>query len=78
MVTDKQVKLLRRLRRSGKSQEAAAARADMAVKTARKWEKSALLPSQSKKPRHWRTRRDPFEDVWETEIVPRLENDNGE
>jgi transposase len=78
MVTDKQVKLLRRLRRSGKSQEAAAARADMAVKTARKWEKSALLPSQSKKPRHWRTRRDPFEEVWEDEIVPRLQNDKEE
>ena len=78
MVTDQQVKLLRRLRRSGKSQEAAAARADMSVKTARKWEKSELLPSQSKKPRQYRTRKDPFKKVWGTEILPRLQNDTEE
>jgi len=78
MVKDQQVKLLRSLRAGGKGQEAAAARADMTVKTARKWEKSTLLPSQSKKPRDWRTRKDPFEGVWETEVVPRLQNDEEE
>ena len=78
MVTDQQVKQLRRLRANGKSQEAAAARSDMTVKTARKWEKSSMLPSQSKKPRHWRTRKDPFEGVWEDEIVPRLQKDEEE
>ncbi len=78
MVKDQQVKLLRRLRALGESQETAAARADMSVKTARKWEKSKLLPSMSKKARSWRTRKDPFEEVWESEVVPRLKNDEEE
>ncbi len=58
----------------GKSQEAAAATAGMSVRTARKWEAGAL-PSTSKEPRSWRTRPDPFEGVWEEEIVPLLVRD---
>lgn len=60
----------------GKSQEAAAAAAAMSVRTARKWQ-TGPLPSQSKEPRSWRTREDPFEDVWESEIEPLLESDLG-
>jgi hypothetical protein len=58
----------------GKSQETAAAAAGMSVRTARKWETGAL-PSTSKQPRSWRTRRDPFEGVWDEEIVPLLVRD---
>ncbi len=58
----------------GKSQESAAAAAGMSVRTARKWE-SGALPSTSKQPRAWRTRRDPFEGVWDEEIVPLLVRD---
>ncbi|RMF20962.1 MAG: IS21 family transposase, partial [Deltaproteobacteria bacterium] len=58
----------------GKTQEAAAAAAGMSVPTARKWA-SGPLPSQSKKARHWRTRRDPFAEVWATEVVRLLERD---
>ena len=58
----------------GKSQESAAAAAGMNVRTARKWE-SGALPSTSKQPRAWRTRRDPFEGVWGEEIVPLLVRD---
>ena len=58
----------------GKSQESAAAVAGMSVRTARKWEWGSL-PSGSKAPRSWRTRPDPFEGVWDEEIVPLLVRD---
>src|SRR5436309_5517930 len=42
----------------------AAAKAGMGEKAARKYLRSGLLPSQMKKPRDWRTREDPFAEVW--------------
>lgn len=42
----------------------AAAKAGMGEKAARKYLRSGLLPSQMKEPRDWRTREDPFIDVW--------------
>jgi hypothetical protein len=74
MVTDLQVGLLRRKLREGKSQEAAAAAAGMSVRSARRWQRGGL-PSKSKAPRHWRTRKDPFAGVWDSEIVPLLKSD---
>lgn len=74
MVRDEQVRLLRSKMKQGKTQEAAAAAADMSVRSARKWQ-SGPLPSQTKGPRAWRTREDPFENVWDTTIVPLLESD---
>ena len=74
MVTDRQVRLLRQKLREGKSQEAAAAAAGMSVRSARKW-RDGELPDQVVRPRHWRTRKDPFSDVWDREIVPLLESD---
>ena len=74
MVTDEQVRLLRKKRMEGKTQEAAAAAAGMSVRSARKWEQGAL-PSQTTTDRTWRTRKDPFEEVWEPEVVPLLEAD---
>jgi len=47
-----------------------AAKAGMGEKAARKYLRSGLLPSQMKKPRDWRTREDPFADVWtEVEVM---------
>lgn len=74
MVTDLQVRLLRRKLREGKSQESAAAAAGMSVRSARQWQRGGL-PSKSKVPRHWRTRKDPFAGVWDSEIAPLLESD---
>jgi hypothetical protein len=71
MVTDAQVRLLRQKRMEKKSQETAAAAAGMSVRTARKWERGGL-PSETKQPRSWRTRPDPFAEVWEAEVVPLL------
>jgi len=55
----------------GKTQVAAAAAAGISVRTARTWQRGPS-PSQARKPRDWRTREDPFEEVWESEIVPLL------
>lgn len=71
MVTDAQVRLLRDKRMKGIKQEAAAASAGMSVRSARKWEHGPL-PSRRRKERTWRTRPDPFEDVWASEIEPLL------
>jgi len=75
MVTDEQVKLLRRKRMEEKITEAAAAAAAaMTQPTARKW-REGPLPSESKTARHWRTREDPFEGVWDDDVVPLLKAD---
>lgn len=74
MVNDAQVRRFRQKRMKGKTQEAAAAASGMSVRTARKWERGAL-PSELKPARSWRTRSDPFEEVWESELVALLERD---
>src|SRR5215208_1061825 len=74
MVTDRQVRLLRSKRMEGQKLEAAAAAAGMSERTARTWQEGPL-PSAKKKDRWWRTRADPFAEVWETEIEPMLRLD---
>ena len=56
---------------AGKTLAAAAAAAGMSERAARKWQ-SGALPSTAKAPRTWRTREDPFADVWQAEVVPQL------
>ena len=53
----------------GKTQETAAAKAGMSVRSVRKWQRGPL-PSQAKPEHRWRTRPDPFDGVWEEEIEP--------
>jgi len=74
LVSDKQVRLLRQRLMAGKTQEAAAAAAGMSTRSARTWQ-YGLEPSAAKPPRHWRTRADPFAEVWDHELVPLLERD---
>ena len=71
MVTNAQVRRLRENRMSGKTLAAAAAAAGMSERTARTWQRGAL-PSTAKAPRTWRTREDPFADVWQSEVVLQL------
>jgi hypothetical protein len=66
MVTDAQVRRLKRLSKTEKTQELAAAKAGMDVKTAREYLADGRLPSESKVERTWRTRPDPFDRVWES------------
>ena len=65
MVTDAQVGRLKRLSKTEKNQELAAAKAGMDRKTARDYLGDPRLPSERKEDRTWRTRTDPFTDVWE-------------
>lgn len=74
MVTDGQVLQLRRFLQQGVSLAQAARMTLMDDKTARKYRDDQTLPSQRKKPRNYRTRKDPFEDVWE-QVQQRLENE---
>ena len=69
-ITDQQVKRYKELRNT-LPQEAAAAKVGISVRTARRIEHTAVLPSQQPR-RQWRTRRDPLEGLWESEILPRL------
>lgn len=57
--------------RKSKSQELAAAKAGISERSARRIDSAATLPSQNPR-RYWRSRADPFVDVWDTEIVPLL------
>lgn len=75
MVTDKQVRLLRKKMAKGKSIAAAAAAAGMSERSAYAWKEGAL-PSDTKEPRTWRTRPDPFDGVWDNEVVPMLKADD--
>lgn len=78
-VTDHQVRTLRRLHlRQKLTLSQAAIKSAMTDKTARKYIQSGLLPSQMKKPRTWKTRTDPFEDIWPAvltmlELHPKIE-----
>src|SRR5262249_40785849 len=58
----------------GKTLAAAAAAAGMCERTARRWQEGPL-PSASKPSRMWRTRPDPFAEIWASDIVPRLMGD---
>lgn len=54
----------------GKSKKAAGAIAGFSERSAYRVEKRQLQPLEKRK---WRTRKDPFESVWSSELVPLLE-----
>ena len=76
MVTDQQVRRLFKLSQAEQTQEAAAAKAGMDIKTARKYLRARMLPSELKPARHWRTRDDEFADVW-PEVKEQLRENPG-
>ncbi|MEI6670326.1 MAG: IS21 family transposase [Acidobacteriota bacterium] len=59
---------------NGNTQVAAAAAAGMSLRTAREWDEGPA-PSMTKLGRDWRTRVDPFAEVWATDIEPLLARD---
>ncbi len=65
-----QVKLYMTTRKAGKKQITAAAKAGISERSGRRIEQGKLQPRKGE--RHWRTREDPFIDVWEKEVVPLL------
>ncbi len=76
MVTDRQVKELRKMKQNGKTLFAAALKAEMDEKTARKYYRLGKLPSELETPREWRTRGDAFSEAWE-EVRSKLELNPG-
>ena len=64
MVTDAQVRRLMKLIQTEKTLAVAAAKAGMDEQTARKYRQAGRLPSQLQAEHTWRTRSDPFADVW--------------
>ena len=68
--TVQQYRLYMGYRKMGDSQEKAAAKVGISLSSAKRLEKDGILPS----PRDYRTRTDPFEIVWDAEIIPMLKN----
>ena len=64
MKTDAEVRRMMRERAKGKTQEQAAARAGMSVRTVRKYERASRLPSELRSPRTHVTRPNPFAEEW--------------
>ena len=76
MTKDAQVLQLRKLLREGKPLYLAALKVGMDTKTARKYRHTDRLPSESFTPQSWRTREDPFQEVW-PQLRDRLELNPG-
>jgi hypothetical protein len=55
------------------TQELAAAKAGLSARSARRIEEEVTLPSQEPR-RYWRSRPDPFTEVWDSEVVPLLKS----
>jgi hypothetical protein len=72
-ITDHQVHKYKQ-HRNRLTQVAAAAKAAISERSARRIEASDGLPSQ-RGARHWRTRDDPLATVWDSEVVPLLQSD---
>lgn len=72
-ITEKQIRLYMKLRNDF-SQEIAASKANISVSTGRRIENGRHQPKKDK--RHWRTRADPLEGIWEPVVVPLLKQDS--
>jgi hypothetical protein len=64
MTTDAQVRKLRQFLGEGHPLYRAVLKVGMDAKSARKYRHADRLPSESFTPGTWRTREDPFQDVW--------------
>lgn len=60
-------------RQTGCTQETSAAKAGISVRSGRRIEKSERAEHKERK---WRTRKDPLEAVWDSELVPLLEDES--
>jgi len=76
MVNNYKVRLLMEKLGEGKSLSVAAAKAGMDRKTARKYRDLKKLPSETQEERYWRTREDPFSEVWD-EVHEMLDTNPG-
>jgi hypothetical protein len=70
-LTKLQVKLYMDSRLKTKTQQSAAARAEISISSAHRIEKGKTRGER--KAREWQTRKDPFDEVWKSVIAPQLE-----
>ena len=72
-INGQQVNLYMKTRNENKTQETSSAVAGISVRSGRRIDKRQL--QVDKRPmRHWRTRDDPFVEVWDSELVGKLKN----
>ena len=72
-ITKKQVSIYMQNRKDGKAQVVSAAKADISERSGRTIDNNEHW-SQKDKKRTWKTRKDPFEEVWEKDVVPMLKS----
>ena len=77
MITDGPYQQLVHGRNKGWTLKKNAMKAGVCENTARRYLKIKKLPSEAKKPHTWRTRKDPLEQVWESDIKPLLNREPG-
>ncbi len=70
-INSKQIQIYLKAREIGRTQETSSAKGGFSVRTGRRIEKGEHQP-QKGKIRDWRTREDPLESVWESELKPLL------
>ncbi len=71
-ITQQQVRLYMTHRKQGETQAQASAKAGVSERTGRRIEIGEVGPGKDAG-RPWRTRKDPFAQVWDGEVVPLLE-----
>ena len=76
MVTDNQIRRLKRMLQQGKTLQQSADAVGIAVNTARKFKDSNKLPSELKKVHNWKTHTDKFSEDW-GQLKEMLENNPG-
>ncbi len=62
-------------KKTGHSQQTAAAKAGISPRTARRIESGTHRPKRGR-PRDWQTRADPLDGHWEADLLPMLERDS--
>ncbi len=72
-ITRRQEDLYMQSRQKGLTQDASAAKTGISIRSGRRIEKGQHIIASE---RHWRTRQDPLEAVWESELVPLLSEDH--
>ena len=75
MITSRQYQQLTYEHNKRSNMSRSAMKASVCRNTARKYINAGKSPVELKEPHSWRTRSDPFEEVWESEVVPFLETE---
>jgi transposase InsO family protein len=73
-ITQQQEIIYMKHRQAGCTQELSAAKAGISIRSGRRIDKDE---KSNRTAHHWRTRKDPFEAVWASELEPLLENEPG-